>query len=180
MTDMDFEGWELTVVTRDDKSQVECRKTISDQCKHNGRSSTMMGQVLLIVSNDGWKWNNETGTSDVRLSMNGACSMTLARLQTFVDVTDHARKILKNLSLKIMTLEEITAALSKYYIGPDHGWPVLLGKAGTFEAPDGVEQFVIYPKVLGAINQMNELFENVGNVEVKQEEIGPAVAATLE
>ena len=174
MANMEYDGWKLKVVTRDNQRQIECRKTFRDQCELRGFASSIMGQVLLIIALDGWKWNNETGTSDVRLSMNGPCPMTFDRLESFVRVADHARKILVKLDFKNLTLEEITTMLGAYYTLPSHGWPILLGKAGEC---DGVEQFIIYPKVLGAIRQMNDLFEGVGNVEIIQHEIGDFIAA---
>lgn len=173
MTDMNFEGWKLKVVNRGDLTQVECRKTMRGQCQLRGRTTSIMGQVLLIVALDGWKWNNEVGTSDIRLSMNGPCPMTFDRLESFVRVAAHAREILVSLSLINLTLQEVTIMLGEYYDGPDHGWPVLLGKAGE---RNGVEQFIIYPKVLGAINQMNNYFDGVGNVEVIQHEMGEIIA----
>lgn len=173
MADMEFEGWALKVkTTRSGLTQIECRKTISELCGFGSREINVTGQVLLIVALGGWERNNEVGQSDVRLSMNGTCPMTFDRLESFVRVADRAREILVGLSLKNLTLDEVTTMLGEYYSGSDHAWPILLGKAGTFGAPDGVEQFIIYPKVLGAVNQMNELFEGIGNVEIIQHEMG--------
>ena len=171
--EMKFEGWTLKVTKGREDNQIECRKTIGEICDFDGRNVMVAGQVLLFVALTGWKRNHEKGTTDVRLSMNNPCPMSFDELAGLARVAEYARKLLVSLSLTRLTLEAVTAKLSEYYIGPDHGWPIMLGKAGEI---NGVEQFIIYPKVDSAISQMNELFEGIGNVEVVQEAMGEIVA----
>lgn len=175
MSNMKFEGWTLKVTKGLNGDQVECRKTFSHVGTTRGNTYNIFGQALLIVSLKGWKWNTETGTLDVRLSMNGPCPMNFDDLAGLERVAEHARMVLVNRNLKTSTLIEVKAAISGCYPHlSDYAWPVMLGQAGTIE---GVEQFIVYPKEAFAIAQMNELFEGVGNVEVIQKEMGPIVAA---
>jgi len=175
---VEYEGWSLKVTKGQDGPQIECRKSFSAKCDYDGRFINVFGQALIMVALTGWKWKKESGKTDVRLSMNGPCPMDFDDLATFGRVAEHARKILVNLNLKQITFGELMTTLQDYYNHqPDHSWPVMVGKAGMVK---GMEQFVIYPKVAGAISQMNELFEEIGNVEVKQEEVGPVIAAALE
>ena len=68
MDDTTFEGWALKVSKGKSGFQVECRKTIGDSCDIGGRSVTVAGQVLLIVTlnGDGWKWQNQKGDTAIR------------------------------------------------------------------------------------------------------------------
>ena len=89
---MEFEGWQLKKVG----NQVECRKQIGQPFKWSGRTSSIQGQVLLIVSKGGWKFGQQTGDAEVRLSMNNPCSMDLNELEGFVRVAKYARSLLED------------------------------------------------------------------------------------
>lgn len=175
MNDMEFEGWKLSLVGgRFGPAQIECRKTIGEMCRFDDRTINVCGQVLLVVALDGWKRKKESGSTDVRLSMNNPCPMSFDELAGLGRVAEYAREMLINLALENKSLEQVTKMIKSYYReAPDHAWPILLGVAGTI---DGVEQFIIYPKVVGAIRQMQELFKKVGNVDVKDEVIGEFIA----
>lgn len=88
---LDFKGWSLT----QSGSQIECRKAFSGPAKSRHHAYDEYGQVLLIVSTNGWKFKSCSGKKETRLSMNGPCNMDLDDLRTFVEVADHALSILQ-------------------------------------------------------------------------------------
>ena len=77
--------------------QIECRKNNSGPVvltNFDNRNYSENAQVLIIVSDDGWKWKNTRGEQGVRLSMNGVCVMELGDLQEMADVVEFAQQVL--------------------------------------------------------------------------------------
>ena len=94
--------WELEYFKTRTKDQIECRKTFSGKVdldyRRGWNNYNEFGQVLVIVPNKKWRWKNAEGTSEIRVSMNGPCNLSVSELNEFKEVVDIAKEMLDNAS----------------------------------------------------------------------------------